>query len=91
MEKLTIQQNTTYKQLSVNKRINIKSHCSLPMAYLFKEGLLNINIEKAFGDHFVGGKTANEKAYKPITDHRKFGISVEREHYKNLLAKFSKV
>lgn len=82
---------TTYKQLSINERINIKSHCSVPMVYLYKEALLNINVEKVFGDQFVGGMTAMAKACEPVIDHRRFGISVESERYKKLLARFSKI
>lgn len=82
---------TTYIQLPINNRINIKSHVNLPMSYLFKEGLLTIGIEDAFGDKFVGGKTARQKAGETIFDHRRFGIAVEREHYKKMLAKFQRV
>lgn len=82
---------TTYLQLSINERINIKSHCSLPMSYLFEEGLLKTSVEKTFGDKFVGGKTARQKASETIIDHRKFGIAVESERYKKLLAKFQRV
>lgn len=82
---------TNYKQLSINERINIKSHFNLPMSYLFKEGLLVIDLENAFGDKFIGGKTAKQKAGETLIDHRKFGIAVEREHYKKIIAKFQRV
>lgn len=72
----------TYLDLSIDERINLKSWwAALPLAYLFKNGVLKCDADIMFSDNYVGGRTAQTKMESPQFETYYKGMSAEGEGF----------